>query len=65
MSEISYGFYLAHRPLMKITKNELGTGPVAMLILLVVCVVLAWLSFKLIEVPARKIIESKFNSPKN
>ncbi len=65
MSEISYGFYLVHRPLMKITKNELGTGPVAMLILLVVCVVLAWLSFKLIEVPARKIIESKFNSPKN
>jgi peptidoglycan/LPS O-acetylase OafA/YrhL len=62
MSEISYGFYLVHRPLMKITRDELGTRPLAMFILFAVCVIVAWLSFKLVEVPARKYIESRFNS---
>ena len=62
MSEISYGFYLIHRPLMKITKEEFGTGLLAMFILFSVSVIIAWLSFKLIEVPARKFIESRFNS---
>lgn len=65
MSEISYGFYLIHRPIMKLFTNNFGTGPFIALLILISSIALAYVSFKLIEVPARKYIERKLNySPK-
>lgn len=62
MSEISYGFYLIHRPVMKIMENNYGQSLFVGVMIFVISVILAWLSFKLIEVPARKFIEAKFNN---
>ena len=61
MSEISYVFYLIHRPLMKITVEKFGTGLIACALLFTVCALLAWLIFKFFEVPARNLIELKLN----
>lgn len=63
MSEISYGFYLIHRPLMKIATEHFGTTPLIGIALLVICILLSWISFKFIEVPARKFIEARLKQP--
>lgn len=60
MSEISYGFYLIHRPVMKIIIGNFGISLISALLILIISVSLGYLSYRLIEIPFRNGIEKYF-----
>lgn len=64
MSEISYGFYLIHRPIMKLFASNFGSGILPALSVFALSVLSGYLIYKLIELPARNYIEAKFNARK-
>jgi peptidoglycan/LPS O-acetylase OafA/YrhL len=63
MSEISYGFYLVHRPIMKLVKENFGVGALNLLIIFAISAILAFITYKLIEVGLRKKLELKLQAP--
>ncbi|HRD38401.1 MAG TPA: hypothetical protein PLC65_07205, partial [Bacteroidia bacterium] len=58
--EISYGFYMAHRPILKITQTHFGTTGLNLVAAFVLTLLFAFLSYKLIEEPSRKWLVKKF-----
>jgi peptidoglycan/LPS O-acetylase OafA/YrhL len=61
MSEISYGFYLIHRPIMKLVKENYGNSLVMLAITFVIATLLSFVTYKLIEVGFRKWAEARLN----
>ena len=57
--EISYGFYMAHRPVLKIARTHLGTSGLNLAIVFLITIILAFISYKLIEEPSRKWLVKK------
>jgi peptidoglycan/LPS O-acetylase OafA/YrhL len=64
MSEISYGFYLIHRPIMKLIKENYGNSLLMLAITFVIAAILSFLTYKLIEVGFRKWAEAKLKPEK-
>lgn len=60
MSEISYGFYLIHRPIMKIIIANYGTGLLSGALILSISVGLGYFCYRIIEIPLRNKIELLF-----
>lgn len=58
--EISYGFYMAHRPVLKIMQAHFGTSYFHLALVFFATIILAVLSYKLIEEPSRNWLVKKF-----
>ena len=60
LGEISYSFYMIHRPIMKITGSYNWHPYMTLIVSLGVTIIIAYFLFRTIEVPARKFITRKF-----
>lgn len=61
LGEISFGFYLIHRPIIDIISSHYSNHIAIIAISLVVSLILAFVLFKVVETPARSLITKKTN----
>lgn len=62
MSEISYVFYLIHRPVMKLFSEHYGASLYAISATFTVSVILAFTIYKLLEIKARAYIDGNYKT---
>ena len=59
IGNISFGFYLAHRPIMKVLENNFGDGLPVLISVLLLSFLAGLITYYSIEMPLRKMITRK------